>query len=100
MKWAQVDQALQFLEQSGDTILLQVPQMTDVQMVVDYIICTIQPGEYTFSKSRRCLEFGGFRVLFESLSAVNGNACLGFNPGQAFLIERDHDPYLPGVELD
>jgi hypothetical protein len=100
MKWIQVDKALEFLEQSGDTILLQVPYMADEPLVVRYIIDKLRPLKFVWTRSRGWLEFGGFVIRFEILSSTArvDMAGQGWNCPM-FLIERDHDPVIPFVEV-
>lgn len=90
MNYNQVKKALEFLNDPGSKIVIQVPYERDIELVRRYITDAITP---ILSKSnRKYLEFPGQRAIyFESLSAKTKQCQAGLRPLPTFMVDRKRD---------
>lgn len=90
MRYEQIDLALTFLEAS-DEIVLQIPFYQNFRLVREYLVRRLgEPSYYTRDKLVYC------NKIIRLELAGNEFAGRGYT-GPCFLIERQHDWRIPGV---
>jgi hypothetical protein len=96
MRYDQVDQALEFLDDDS-FIVLQVPYFRDIQLVRWYLREKLEKAIIE-SRPDGIMLAGNRHILIE---AIGGGACgYGVGANKCFFIDRDHDrSYMDRLEV-